>query len=110
MKPHRALGGEGFRILTGAVTSPTLWDQLKSVLAAMPKARWHQWEPAGREAGRAGSVQAFGENVETRYDFTKADVILTVDGDPLTFGPGHVRYARDFARKRRAAVNERGAS
>ena len=107
LKPHRALAGDGLRILTGAVTSPTLADQLQTILTAMPKARWHHWEPAGRDAVRAGAVQAFGENVETRYDFSKADVVLSLDADPLTFGPGHVRYARDFARKRRAAGSTR---
>jgi MoCo/4Fe-4S cofactor protein with predicted Tat translocation signal len=105
MKPHRGLGGEGFRILTGTVTSPTLGDQIGKILAAMPKARWHAWEPAGRDAVRGGAILAFGETVETRYDFSKADVILTLDADPLTFGPGSVRYARDFARKRRASVS-----
>jgi MoCo/4Fe-4S cofactor protein with predicted Tat translocation signal len=55
VKIHAALGGDGFRILTQSVSSPTLAAQLRALLAAMPKARWHQWEPAGRDAARAGA-------------------------------------------------------
>jgi molybdopterin-containing oxidoreductase family iron-sulfur binding subunit len=102
--PLRALGGEGLRILTGAVSSPTLAAQLRDLLAAMPKARWHSYEAVGRDAAQAGALIAFGEPVETRYDFSKADVVLALDADPFAFGPGHVRYARDLAQRRRAAV------
>jgi molybdopterin-containing oxidoreductase family iron-sulfur binding subunit len=108
LKPRRALGGEGLRILTGLAASPTLLVQLRSLLAALPKARWHQFEPVGRDAVQAGAALAFGEPVDTRYDFRNADIIVTLDADPLASGPGSVRYARDFARRRRAAVETGG--
>ena len=39
--------------------------------------------------------------VETRYDLSKADVIVSLDADFLSAGfPGNVRYIRDFAKKR----------
>ena len=38
---------------------------------------------------------------EYLYRFDKADVILSLDSDFLCYGPGSVRYARDFADKRR---------
>src|SRR4051812_42291460 len=37
--------GEGFRLLTGAVTSPTLARQIGALMARWPKARWHVLEP-----------------------------------------------------------------
>ena len=44
---------------------------------------------------------AFGQPVETRYDFEKADVIVSLDADFLYAGfPGNVRYIRDFAKRR----------
>ena len=104
VKTHAALQGEGFRILTQTVTSPTLAAQLRDVLAAMPKARWHQWEPANRDAVRAGARLAFGQPVETRYDFSKADVVLTLDADPFVSGPGSLVAAHAFARRRREAA------
>src|SRR5262249_38996745 len=48
-----------------------------------------------------GAKLAFGQPVETRYDFSKADVILSLDADFLAGGfPGNVRYIRDFAERR----------
>jgi MoCo/4Fe-4S cofactor protein with predicted Tat translocation signal len=104
VKTARAIGGEGFRLLTPTVTSPALAAKIRELLAILPKARWHQWEPAGRDLVRAGARLAFGQHVETRYDFSQADVIVSLDADPFTFGPGSLVYARAFARRRREAA------
>ncbi|MEO8584646.1 MAG: TAT-variant-translocated molybdopterin oxidoreductase, partial [Acidobacteriota bacterium] len=109
VKTSRAIGGEGFRILTTTVTSPALAAKLREVLAVLPKARWHQWEPAGRDPVRAGGRLAFGQPVEIRYDFAKADVVVSLDADPFTFGPGSLVNARAFARRRREAATGGGA-
>jgi MoCo/4Fe-4S cofactor protein with predicted Tat translocation signal len=101
---HTALAGDGFRVLTQTVTSPTLAAQLRAILAAMPKARWHQWEPAGRDAVRAGARLAYGAHVETRFDYSKADVIVALDADPFVSGPGALVAARAFVRRRREAA------
>ncbi len=104
VKTHRAIFGEGFRLLTPTVTSPALAAKIRELNALLPKARWHQWEPAGRDLVRAGARLAFGQPIETRYDFSKADVIVSLDADPFTFGPGSLVYARAFARRRREAA------
>jgi molybdopterin-containing oxidoreductase family iron-sulfur binding subunit len=97
----RADGGAGLRILTEMVSSPTLADQLARLLAAYPGARWHAWEPLHRDNARAGAVLAFGEVVETRYHFERADVVVALDSDFLACGPGSLRYVRDFTGRRR---------
>ncbi|HUF78953.1 MAG TPA: TAT-variant-translocated molybdopterin oxidoreductase, partial [Thermoanaerobaculia bacterium] len=102
LRALRALGGAGLRILTGTVTSPTLAAQLEALLKALPEARWYQWEPAGRHSVHRGAVRAFGHPVETRYDLSRADVIVALDSDFLTQGPGAVRAAHDWAGRRRA--------
>jgi molybdopterin-containing oxidoreductase family iron-sulfur binding subunit len=101
IEAQRATGGAGLRILTGTITSPTLAAQLRDLLAEFPAARWHVWEPAGRDAAREGARLAFGEEVETQLRLEAADVILALDADFLAAGPGAVRYAREFARRRR---------
>src|SRR5262249_40941364 len=99
--------GEGFRILTGTVTSPTLTAQIQEFLAAFPDAKWHQYEPCGRHAVRAGSVAAFGKVFNTIYRLDRANVILSLDADFLCSGmPGGLRYARDYSAKRRAAATD----
>ncbi len=94
--------GGGLRILTETVASPTLGALLRGVLAKFPAAAWHQYEPAARDAARAGARLAFGEAVNMFYRVDKADVIVSLGSDFLTSGPGAVRYARDFASRRRA--------
>jgi MoCo/4Fe-4S cofactor protein with predicted Tat translocation signal len=101
LRAAQGLGGEGVRILTGTVTSPTLAAQMQDLLTRFPRARWHQWEAAGSHHGRAAAARAFGQPLETRYDFAAARVVLAIDSDVLTQGPGNVRYQRDFARTRR---------
>jgi MoCo/4Fe-4S cofactor protein with predicted Tat translocation signal len=101
MTAQKALKGAGLRILTGAVTSPTLHDQIKTLLTDLPEAKWHQWEPAGRDNVLEGSRLAFGEYLNPIYRIDKADVIVSLDSDFLTEGPGHLRYAREFVSRRK---------
>jgi MoCo/4Fe-4S cofactor protein with predicted Tat translocation signal len=101
LESQRLRQGEGLRILTETVTSPTLGHQLQELLTKFPKAKWHQYEPAGRDNVRAGARLAFGEVVETLYRFDKAEIILSIDADFLFYGPASLRYTRDFVDKRR---------
>jgi molybdopterin-containing oxidoreductase family iron-sulfur binding subunit len=103
LTPQRApeMQGARLRILTETVTSPTLAHQIKTLLADFPKAKWHQYEPAGSDNAREGARMAFGQYATPLYHFDRADVILSLDSDFLSCGPASVRYARDFAAKRR---------
>ncbi|MDX9973586.1 MAG: TAT-variant-translocated molybdopterin oxidoreductase [FCB group bacterium] len=93
--------GEGLRILTGAVTSPTLVAQLEALLQKFPKARWHQYEAVSRDNAWDGARLAFGREVETLYRFDKANVVLSLDSDFLYELPGSLRYSREFINRRR---------
>ena len=93
--------GAGLRFLTGTVTSPTIARQMKDVLAKYPQAKWHQYEPIGRNNCKAGAIQAFGQDYETVYHFDKADVILSLESNFLTEHPGSVPYSRQFIGGRR---------
>ena len=59
-----------------------------------------------RDTVREGAKLAFGEYVNTVYHLDQADVIVSLDADFLSAGPGAVRYARDFANKRRVTGPE----
>jgi MoCo/4Fe-4S cofactor protein with predicted Tat translocation signal len=98
---QKGLGGAGIRILTQTISSPTLADQLRAFLKIYPQAKWHVYEPVNRDNVLEGAKLAFGQPVETRYDFSKADVIVSLDADFLYAGfPGNTRYIRDFASRR----------
>jgi MoCo/4Fe-4S cofactor protein with predicted Tat translocation signal len=97
----RAKQGAGLRFLTETITSPTLAAQMNGILAEFSQAKWHQYEPINRDNARAGAMMAFGQDVHTIYDFSKADRILSLDADFLSCQPGMLKYARDFAARRR---------
>jgi MoCo/4Fe-4S cofactor protein with predicted Tat translocation signal len=98
---QKALSGAGIRILTPTISSPTFKDQMQAFVAMYPQAKWHVYEPINRDNVLEGAKLAFGQPVETRYDFSKADVIVSLDADFLYAGfPGNTRYIRDFASRR----------
>ena len=98
--------GAGFRILTEIVSSPTLAGQLQKLQSELPKAKWHQYEPAAPDNALEGSRRAFGAPVDTIYQFDKANLILALDADFLTCGPAHLPYVRGYAARRRIAPGQ----
>ncbi len=104
---QKSLEGAGIRILTPTISSPTLADQLKSLIKANPQAKWHVYEPVNRDNVFEGAKLAFGQPVETQYKLENADVILSLDADFLYAGfPGNARYIRDFAKRRNPDAGE----
>ncbi len=93
--PLRAAGGAGLRLLTEPISSPTLVDQIQALLTALPQAKWHQWDPV------FGTSQGGVPGASALYRFDKADVVVSLDADFLGFGPGAVRYTKDFSSRRR---------
>src|SRR6478672_98237 len=98
---QKGLQGAGIRILTPTISSPTLVEQMRSLLKVYPEAKWHVYEPVNRDNVLEGARLAFGQPVETQYNLENADVVLSLDADFLYAGfPGFTRYARDFAKRR----------
>ncbi|MFZ0500212.1 MAG: 4Fe-4S dicluster domain-containing protein [Steroidobacteraceae bacterium] len=95
--------GENLALLTGAMTSPTLVAQITALRASYPALRQFQWVAVDRDAARAGAEMAFGRPVDAVPTFAAADVVVAVGSDFLDSAPGHLRFARDFASRRRAA-------
>lgn len=98
---QKAANGSGFAILTETITSPTLLKQIRNLKAKYPGALWFVHDPLSRRNIRDGLRIATGGEIMPHYDFTKADVIVSLDCDFLAEEPGHSRYARDFQDGRR---------
>ena len=98
------LKSAGIRLLTRTLTSPTLGVQIHELLTRFPEAKWHQYEPCGCDSSREGARLAFGKIVNSVYHFDQADVVVSLDADFLVNGPGHARYAREFASRRDLAA------
>ncbi|HSK40423.1 MAG TPA: TAT-variant-translocated molybdopterin oxidoreductase [Arenibaculum sp.] len=93
--------GAGLRLVTGPVSSPSLTGAIGALLDRLPEAAWIQWSPVGDENRRDGAALAFGRPLETRLDLERADVIVTLDADPLGPGPDQVANAAGFIAGRR---------
>jgi len=101
VETQKAKQGAGLRFLTEPSISPTFAATMKKILAALPQARWHQWESVSRENERAGAELAFGRIVDSRYDLKAADVIVSFEGDFLFEGAGQIRHTKDFISRRK---------
>ncbi len=98
---QKARNGAGIRFLTETLTSPSMAEQFRTIQKLYPGAKWHQWDPAGPHSARAAATQAYGQPVNTYYDFTNANIVVSLDADFLASGPASLRYARQFAKRRR---------
>jgi molybdopterin-containing oxidoreductase family iron-sulfur binding subunit len=101
LESRRGVKGTGVRLLTGAVTSPTLLARIEDFLKEWPGARWHRHEAVSRDNVREGSRLAFGRVLEPRYRFAEADVVLTFDADLVSEGPARLRAIREIASRRK---------
>jgi molybdopterin-containing oxidoreductase family iron-sulfur binding subunit len=101
-------GGAGLRILTGSVSSPTLADQLAALFVRYPKARWHSADPLHDDNGYEAARLAFGRAADALYRSERADVVVSLDADLFGDWPGGIRYAREFAERRRGVSHEFG--
>jgi len=103
LKIEDGRGGAGLRILTGAIDSPTLLGQIASIQARYPQAKWCEYEPRAPHLDHLGASFAFqGGPFASNFQLADASIIVALDADFLHTGPGAVRYAREFAERRRA--------
>ncbi|MBW8895826.1 MAG: TAT-variant-translocated molybdopterin oxidoreductase, partial [Acidobacteria bacterium] len=63
---QKARQGAGLRFLTGPITSPSMAEVMASVLAALPQAKWHQYDPISSDGARAAAL-AGGGNGDALY-------------------------------------------
>jgi molybdopterin-containing oxidoreductase family iron-sulfur binding subunit len=96
--------------LTQSVVSPTLIRQLEDLRKDFPEARWHIYEPVNHDMAYRGAEMAFGRPVSAICDFRKADIVLSLDADFLTCGPGNLRHVADFMARRRVRTTEKDAA
>ncbi len=95
---QRALRGQGLRFLSEPITSPSIADQMQQLMAALPDAKWHQWDPV------FGVVQGGAPASTPLYRFDKADVVVSLDADFLGVGQASLRYTKDFSSRRRVGT------
>ncbi len=106
----RANGGEGLRILSGYIVSPSFAAIKQHILREFPKAKWVVYEPVNRDNARIGLLGAVGKPVDAHYRIESAKRILSVDSDFLESELNHVAHARAFAKTRNPDLGKAGMS
>ena len=97
-----AKGGAGLRLLSGPIASPTLRRQIDALRRRFPQLVWHIHDPLADRSARDGAAAAFGRPLMALPRFAEADVVISLDADPLGPGPLQIANARAFAGRRLA--------
>jgi len=95
--------GEGVRFLSERVTSPSLDAVRAAALQKFPKAKWVEYEPINDDQSLAATQIAFGQPMEVQYDFSKADVVVSLDSDFLGLDTATVLPVKQFTKRRRVS-------
>jgi MoCo/4Fe-4S cofactor protein with predicted Tat translocation signal len=93
--------GSRLRLLTETVTSPTLAAEIRELLAAVPGFALASLGAAPRRRRRGRPPRRVRPGRRPRVRPEPADVIVSFGADFTQVGPGRLRYAKDFARRRR---------
>ncbi len=92
--------GEGLAILSGATTSPTLINQMATLTGQFPGAKWYIHEPSVNPAIGSSARKIAGKSAFVAYDFSQADVVVSLDSDFANCGPAALAYARQISKRR----------
>ncbi len=98
--------GEGVRILSNTITSPTLANQLQLFLTQFPNAKWHSYDAINCDSVALGAMMAFGEDLRPIYQFDQASVVVSFDADFLGPSRAQQAYARAFVERRKVRGKE----
>ncbi|HKB39106.1 MAG TPA: TAT-variant-translocated molybdopterin oxidoreductase, partial [Gemmataceae bacterium] len=105
--PDRGGAADGVYLLTESVTSPTLADQLAQLFGDK-HSRWHRYQPCNQDSALEGTALLFGKPRNAVYRLKDADIVVSLDADFLSCGPGHLAYVHDFAERRRVGDRDAG--
>jgi molybdopterin-containing oxidoreductase family iron-sulfur binding subunit len=98
--------GDGIRVLSQPVHSPSLAAVRRQFFEKFPKAKWVEYEPFDPAAAAEGAALAFGQPVSAHPQFDKADLVISLDCDFLGVDSGSILPLKAFSRRRRVTSPE----
>ncbi|WP_044194630.1 TAT-variant-translocated molybdopterin oxidoreductase [Hyalangium minutum] len=99
-KAATADGGARIRFLTEPNGSPLTGHLRSRLQQKLPNARFYTHTTIAQDPASEASQAVFGQALTAQYDFSQADVILSLDADFLESRPSNLAYARQFAHRR----------
>ncbi len=98
--------GAGLRVLAERSSSPTLAGLKTELLRKYPEARWVEFDSVSFDNLTAGTKLAFGQPLEPSYDYSKADVVVSLDSDFLGLDARSILPVKQFSSRRRVEKPE----
>ncbi len=95
--------GDKFAVLIESTSSPSTARMKELCLQKFPKMGWFEYEPLSRDNETAGIKASIGRAARPMLRLDKATIIVSFDADILGAHPAQIRYASDWAAKRRSA-------
>lgn len=88
--------------ISEANSSPTYVALKESALRSFNNASWVTYEAFGEDNAIEGNLIAFGSRLRTHYNYTNADVVVSLDDDFLSpTHPNNVEYAKQVTGRRK---------
>ncbi len=88
--------------ISEANSSPTFTALKQNALSKFSNAKWVTYEPFGEDNAIEGNRIAFGSRLRTHYNYTNADVVVSLDDDFLApTHPNNVEYAKQVTGRRK---------
>ena len=97
VEQHQQDQGAGLFLLLGKNTSPTLADQLQRLQSKFPQMQLCVCEPNAPTQ----ATSATGNAAQPVFDFSHAEIVMSLDADFLFDGPANLIHTRAFSNKRR---------
>jgi len=88
--------------ISEANSSPSFTALKQNALSKFTNAKWVTYEPFGEDNAIEGNRIAFGSRLRTHYNYTNADVVVSLDDDFLApTHPNNVEYAKQVTGRRK---------
>ncbi len=93
--------------ISEANSSPTFNGLKEAALDKFNGAKWVTYEPFGEDNAIEGNNIAFGRRLRAHYNYTNADVVVSLDDDFLAPShPNNVEYAKQITGRRKVTSTE----
>ncbi|MBD3258538.1 4Fe-4S dicluster domain-containing protein [candidate division GN15 bacterium] len=94
-------GGQELAVICQPSSSPTMARLKEAFQRKYPNASWATWEPLHDENITNGIRIATGDTLGPVYDFSRADIVVSLDADFLGTESDNIANAHGFAEARR---------
>ena len=99
-KHYKSIKGKGLYFLFDHQASPSFYDQVDKIKAVMPLVKFYRYDPVNRDNVTFALKELTGKFICPRYNFNKADVVVSLGSDFLGGPFDQLKNIADFSKRR----------